>query len=187
MPDEYFDVVDEHDQPTGELVEYKVAHGQGILHRLIAVFVFDKQGRLYVQHHWSGLLDHSVGGHVDAGEDYLTAALREAREELGLVDEKLEELCTGLYSDELTLTGKPMKHIFAIYECHPSNAWKFVPNEEVKEIFAETLETIVDQMNKTPGHFTLGFINTMNKYLQLRQLPYKLDMLNIRHNWSKTH
>lgn len=187
---EYFDVVDESDKPTGRLTTKIEAHASGILHRLVAVYVFDRDGELYVQDHkTSGLLDHSVGGHVSAGEDYKTAVLREAEEELGLKGQKLKEVFVSLYSDELfdsNVQDTIQKHQFAIYECHPTDDWKFESNDEVERIFPETLESVVRQMNETPGKFTPGFINTMAKYLEIKSSPYMLDMKSIRKNWGKT-
>jgi ADP-ribose pyrophosphatase YjhB (NUDIX family) len=112
-----------------------------------------------------GLLDHAVGGHVDAGEDYQTAAYREADEELGIRDTEFQEVATGFYSDE-----KSYIHMFGIYECTPPDAWKFIPNDEVEEIFPETLENIVAKMERQPELFTGGFLNTMREYRKIKGL-----------------
>ena len=186
---EYFDVVDENDKPTGKRTTKAKAHEKGILHRLVAVYVFDKQGRLYVQDHkLSRLLDHSVGGHVSAGEDYATAAKREAEEELGLKSQKLEPVFLSLYSDEMfnmDVQTTSQMHQFGIFECQPSDDWKFVPNEEVERIFPETMENIVAQMNMRPGRFTPGMINTMAKFIEVKNLPLKLNIAACRKNWGK--
>src|SRR5581483_313616 len=110
---EYFDVVDMQDRPIGKKTTYKESHANGILHRCVAVFVFDKNGLLYVQKR-KGItphLDHTVGGHVSAGEEYSTAAVREAEEEVGLT-EKLNPVVTSLYSDETCNPKFKVRHIF---------------------------------------------------------------------------
>lgn len=187
---EYFDIVDEHDRPTGKLTTKAEAHQKGILHRLVAVYVFDTHGRLYVQDHKaSGLLDHSVGGHVAAGEDYVTAAAREAEEELSLINQNIQKLFTGLYSDErydLTVQNTLQMHQFGIFECYPTSDWIFAPNDEVEIITPMELSEVVRLMNETPGKFTPGFLNTMVKYLEVKQLPHTLDMVTIRRKWPKT-
>lgn len=161
------DEVDEHDVPTGRQVTKQEAHDGKLWHRCIAIYVFDPQGRLYMQVHkkGGGLLDHSVGGHVDTGEDYKTAAYREAEEELGLQGEELTELATGYYSDEAV-----MMHRFGIYECHPGPNWKFVPNDEVEEIIPMTLEEVFAKVEASPELFTGGFRNTLKEYRRLKGL-----------------
>lgn len=183
---EYFDIVDLQDKPTGEKPFYKESHAQGILHRCAAVYVFDSQGRLYVQKR-RGIyphLDHTVGGHVSSGEDYETAAIREAEEEVGLT-EKLTLVTTGLYSDETYSKKFKIRHMFGIYECHPTDAWKFAPNDEVQEIYPESLENIVAQMMATPGKFAPGFISTMEAYLRIKKIDLKFDADHCRKNWRE--
>jgi isopentenyldiphosphate isomerase len=87
-PDEVFDVVDERDVVVGREFRREI-HRRGLLHRAIHIFWLRGDGRLclqrrsYAKDHCPGLLSSSCAGHVDAGEDYLAAAVRELREELG--------------------------------------------------------------------------------------------------------
>lgn len=88
-PDEIFDVVDEHDAVIGREFRREI-HRRGLRHRAIHVFWLRGDGRLclqrrsYAKDKAPGLLSTSCAGHVDAGEDYPTAAVRELREELGI-------------------------------------------------------------------------------------------------------
>ena len=77
--DELLDVVDKADCLTGKTVRYSLSHEDYIPHRVSAVLVFRPDGKLLVQEHkfHRRLLDHSVGGHVMAGETYEEAARRE--------------------------------------------------------------------------------------------------------------
>jgi len=183
---EYFDVVDVHDHPTGSKTDYKESHAKGILHRCVAVFVFDSMGQLFIQKRRGVTphLDHTVGGHVSAGEDYKTAAVREAEEEVGLTEE-LSLVTTGLYSDELYNPKFKVKHVFGIYECTPGSSWKFVPNDEVSEIFPLPLEEITLQMVSQPGLFAPGFINTLEAYLEHKDSDIKFDADYCRRNWRE--
>lgn len=88
-PDEIFDVVDERDVAVAREFRREI-HRRGLLHRAIHIFWLRGDGRLCLQRrsfakdNCPGLLSSSCAGHVDAGEDYLAAAVRELREELGI-------------------------------------------------------------------------------------------------------
>src|SRR5271163_326450 len=62
-------------------------HARKLLHRAIHVLIHDAQGCLFLQRRsmgkdtFPGCWDSSCSGHVDAGEDYFTAARRELVEE----------------------------------------------------------------------------------------------------------
>ena len=95
---EIFDVVDENDQVTGQNTRGEV-HANRLLHRAVHVFVFNKRGDLLLQQRsmfkdvHPGVWDSSVSGHLDSGEDYAAAAVRELDEEMGIrVDEAPEEI-----------------------------------------------------------------------------------------------
>ena len=82
-------VVDESDIIVGSKLKEDIHH-LGLLHREAHVWLFDKDQNVYFSisapHKTSaGLLDSSIGGHLDHGEDYLTAATRETFEEAGLL------------------------------------------------------------------------------------------------------
>jgi 16S rRNA (adenine1518-N6/adenine1519-N6)-dimethyltransferase len=88
---EIFDVVDEDDVVTGQATRREV-HAKGLLHRAVHVFVVDRHGQLLLQKRsrfkdlHPGVWDSSVAGHLDAGEDYASAATRELEEEMGITD-----------------------------------------------------------------------------------------------------
>jgi isopentenyl-diphosphate Delta-isomerase len=90
-PDELFDVVDHDDRVIGQAPRREV-HARGLLHRAVHVLVHDAAGRLFLQLRsavkdtFPNCWDSSCSGHLDAGEDYPTAARRELGEELGWHD-----------------------------------------------------------------------------------------------------
>src|SRR3989338_7437424 len=82
-------VVDEKKIIIGSKLKEDINH-LGLLHREAHVWLFDKDKNIYFSisapHKTSaGLLDSSIGGHLDHGEGYLTAAIRETLEEAGLL------------------------------------------------------------------------------------------------------
>jgi 8-oxo-dGTP pyrophosphatase MutT (NUDIX family) len=86
---EMLEVVDESGKVVG-LEERGVVHQQGLLHKEVHVIFVTPQKEIIFQHRekdkasWPDALDATAGGHVDPGEDALSAAVREAVEETGL-------------------------------------------------------------------------------------------------------
>lgn len=87
---EIFPIVDEQGRVTGSATRGECHSGSKLLHPVVHLHVFDREGRLYLQKRpdWKdiqpGRWDTAVGGHVDFGEDIIAALQREAREEIGL-------------------------------------------------------------------------------------------------------
>ncbi|CAL9395812.1 NUDIX domain-containing protein [Streptomyces sp. enrichment culture] len=87
--DELLDIVDEQDRVVGQRRRGEV-YARRLRHRSTAIRVRDERGRIFVHRRtptkliFPGMYDVVVGGVVGAGEDYDSAALREAEEELGV-------------------------------------------------------------------------------------------------------
>ncbi len=87
--DEWFDVVNDRDEVIGR-ERRRIVHAQGLWHRAVHVLVFDARGRVFLQKRSMrkdlspGLWDSSCSGHLDSGEDYDAAAVRELSEEIGV-------------------------------------------------------------------------------------------------------
>jgi isopentenyl-diphosphate delta-isomerase type 1 len=88
-PDEIFDVCDAEDRVIGQARRADV-HARNLLHRAVHVWIFRTNGLLVTQRRsatkdqYPNALTSSASGHLDHGEDFLEAALRELGEELGL-------------------------------------------------------------------------------------------------------
>jgi len=91
---EIFDVVDPYTgNPTGETIERNIAHATGIWHRTAHVWILRKhdsklqillQKRTMTKDSYPGCYDISSAGHIPAGADFVSSALRELEEELGV-------------------------------------------------------------------------------------------------------
>jgi 8-oxo-dGTP pyrophosphatase MutT (NUDIX family) len=90
MKEEIFDVVNELDEVIGQRLRRDV-HRLGLRHRAVHVLVFNRKGQLFLQKRSMlkdcspGLWDSSSSGHLDTGEEYDACAVREVREEIGVV------------------------------------------------------------------------------------------------------
>lgn len=89
--DEYIDIVSETGEPTGTIALKSEAHKNGWWHNTIHVWLYTKTGKILLQQRshkkniFPLLWDVSAAGHIDAGESFLNAAIRETHEELGLI------------------------------------------------------------------------------------------------------
>ncbi len=115
LEEEIFDVVNEHDEPIGTAAR-SVVHREGLLHRSAHVLVFDRAGRLFMQRRGlskdtsPGDWDTSAAGHLNAGENYPDAALRELAEELGV--RPLEPLTPLMKLPASVATGQEFVWVF---------------------------------------------------------------------------
>lgn len=96
---EYFDVIDEQGNKTGEIIERNEAHRKGICHRVIQVWIMNSKNELLLQKRSANkdacpnMWYVSLGGHIESNEDNLQAIIREFSEELGLdVSDQIENI-----------------------------------------------------------------------------------------------
>jgi len=82
--------VDEKDNILGYEEKEKCHRGKGMLHRAFSIFIFTSSGRLLLQKRstakplWPLFWSNSVCSHPRKGEEYLEAAHRRLKEEIGL-------------------------------------------------------------------------------------------------------
>ena len=112
---EMLDVVDEEGNPTGMVVEREIAHREGIRHRTSHVWImrWGKSGpEILLQKRSAskdsnpGCYDISSAGHILAGSGWVSSALRELKEELG-IDASADELH---YCGKRTMYTESMFH-----------------------------------------------------------------------------
>ncbi len=86
---EILSVVNEEDLVIGQRRRDEI-HSLNLFHRSIHVLVFNSNGEIFLQQRGllkqesPGLWSSSVSGHVDAGESYDVACIREIEEEIGI-------------------------------------------------------------------------------------------------------
>ena len=158
---EMFDVVDENDQVLRQVERSKV-HKKGLLHRAVHVFVFNNRGDLFLQKRSllkdssPGLWDSSASGHLDVGEDYHDAAVRELAEELGIRQE-VKMICSIKPSEK---TGWEFVHLF---KCEHGGPFNFPYSEiDCGEFF--TTDMIENWISERPEDFASGFIECWENY-----------------------
>jgi len=162
--DEIYDVVDLDDEIIGQATRKEI-HEKKLIHRSVHILVFNPKGCLFLQKRAlskdenPGLWDTSSAGHVDSGEDYLTAANRELKEELG-ISEPLQPFMRIKACEESC-----REHV-AAYTCTTRQAIKINPTEISEGRFwplNEISETLAKKNNPFTSTFKIIFINYLKE------------------------
>lgn len=163
MSEEMIDVVNEQGQTIATLPRNKVHGNPELLHKVAHVLVFNDKGQLLLQKRSlnkdvaPGKWDTSVGGHVPAGEDVLTAALREMHEELGVMPQKLTFLYSYIHSNNYE------SELVYTYKTICSSGFDF-NREEIDEIRFWSIDEIKSAIGS--GLLSDNFEGEFLKYLQ---------------------
>ena len=164
--EEIFDVVDANDQVIGTATRAEV-HAQKLTHRAVHVFVFNKRGDLLLQKRsllkdmCPGLWDSSVSGHLDAGESYEAAAVRELEEEMGITTETTPEEIARI-APGLETGWEHMR----LYRIRHDGALRF-PAAEVDAVMWFPLSEITAWIATHPADFAPGFLECWKKLAAL--------------------
>ncbi len=153
--DELFDVVDEQDKVLRQATRREV-HDNNLIHRAVHILVFNKnhdcllQKRSMFKDRHPGVWDSSAAGHLDAGEDYTTAAHRELREELGIENARLVEVGSLPPSEQ---TGYEHVRIFAAMQ----DGRISFPAAEIEGVLPFPAKLIDAWLAKRPEDFASSF------------------------------
>jgi 16S rRNA (adenine1518-N6/adenine1519-N6)-dimethyltransferase len=156
-----FAVVDPNDCVIGAAPRAEV-HANNLLHRAVHVLLFNAAGELFLQKRSAAkdrhplVWDSSAAGHVDAGEDYDVAAIRELEEELGVTTE-LQRVVKLPASEQ---TGQ---EFIWLYRGRHDGPFRLAPSEiELGEFFPPEL---VDRWTAArPQEFAPGFLECWRAY-----------------------
>jgi 16S rRNA (adenine1518-N6/adenine1519-N6)-dimethyltransferase len=154
-PSERFPVVDENDRLLGDATRGEV-HGNNLRHRAVHLFLFNRQGELFLQKRsrWKDrhplLWDSSAAGHVEAGEEYDKTAIRELKEELGVTAELTRVL-------KLPASNRTGQEFIWLYRGEHDGPFQLARTEiEYGEFFP--IEVISRWVKARPDDFAPGFL-----------------------------
>lgn len=144
-PDEVVDVIDENDVVIGKSTRAEVNSNPNLLHRQIAILIFDENGKVLTQQRSRNKKNDplvwiiSVAGHVPSGMGYEEAAHMELREELGFDTDltPYEKRTFKTPNETLIATsflGKFHKNAKVVFNKYEIETYRFVNLEELEEL-----------------------------------------------------
>ena len=174
---EYFDILDKNGNKTGIIKTREEVHTYGYYHGGVIVLVLDENNNLLLQKRTMnkdsnpGKWDISCAGHLDVGEDFKNAAIRELHEELGINinTNQLYELSFIHLNYSTTFHNKifienELDKVFICSIKHNTNfnlqkeevdCIKWIPSNHIKTFLNENVHCIDEQI-----------INLLYNYLQ---------------------
>lgn len=169
MPDLPIQIVDKNNEPIGGATKQE-AWRNGLIHRVVRMAILDERGYMLVQKRsaqkelFPGRWDNSAAGHVDVGETYGQAALRELNEELGLSDVELQAL--GDYYIEVKDDWRIMKRFTRAYKItlkDPLPVFQ-LPEDEVESTEWMEIEAVKSLVNNHPEQVTDGLEQVIDRF-----------------------
>lgn len=154
---EYFDVLDENGNMTGEVKLRQEVHRDGDWHKAVHIWIFNRNGEVLLQRRspnkdsYPNMLDISSAGHLSAGDSSIDGALRELEEELGLYVDK-EELklfdcmkISRVFKE--TFINNEFNDLYYLITDKKTNDMT-IQEEELSEIFFIPFDTLKQMINE---------------------------------------
>lgn len=150
--EEYIDVITPEGVLTGEKKTKSQIHIDGDWHRAAHIWLVNSNNEVLLQRRAKTKINHpdmwdiSAAGHVSAGEDVLTSAMREVEEELGVSISKEEMRHIGTLKDETvqnngTYINKEVNDVYLIKKDIPLSEMT-KQDEEVDDLQYFSLDTL---------------------------------------------
>lgn len=159
---ELFDICSADGSPTGRVKERSMVHRDGDFHRTVHMWIIRRrkeggfdvllQKRSKNKDAYPGCYDISSAGHVRAGDNFETSALRELEEELGIKADAGELKFIGVHTGDLRAEfwGRPFidREISAVYlyEKPVDEKVLTLQENEVEEVVFMDYEAVLEGM-----------------------------------------
>ncbi|WP_299116417.1 NUDIX domain-containing protein [uncultured Winogradskyella sp.] len=148
--DEYIDIVTPEGKPTGRTALKSEAHKYGWYHNTIHVWLYTSIGEILLQQRshkkkiYPLLWDVSAAGHIDAGETFIEAAIRETKEEIGLQIAAKELIKIGTFLHE--------------------TSYQTIQDNEFHQVYISELKTELYQLKPQEDEVEALKLVTFNEY-----------------------
>ncbi len=163
----FIQVVNDKDEPLYGMAIEKV-YIEALTHRVVYVAMFNEYDQLLLQKRAAHIVtdpdkwDVSVGGHVDNEESYQETAIREMKEEIGLINIPIKKI--AYFYQEAEMLGVIQKRFITIFEAHvKSDIAIKVDSNEVSKTKWFTISEIKEMISNNPSSAALGLKHYMEK------------------------
>ena len=156
MSKEYFDLLDENGNKTDKTKLRTEVHRDGDWHKAVHIWIINNNGDILLQRRCAtkdsnpNMLDISSAGHLSAGDDSLSGAIRELKEELNLDvnKEELQFIKTLKRSSKYTSTfiNNEFDDLYILRTNKSIDDMKF-QEDEISEIFFVTYKQFKEMVN----------------------------------------
>lgn len=151
------DVLDEYGKYTGDTKTKQEIHEQGLWHMAAHVWIYNSKGEILLQlrakdkDSYPGLWDISVAGHTDSGEKPIESAVREMREEIGLIVDQNQLYPGGIIKISQPINGtdwydNEIGHIY-YYKFDGDINELSTPDGEVEKLEFMSIDTFEKEIN----------------------------------------
>lgn len=160
--------VNKNDAPIGSGTKEE-AWKTGAYHRIVKIFLFNHKGETLIQKRSMDLVsnpgrwDHSAAGHVDEGETYKQAALRELEEEINLTNIPLKQVM-NIETHETDEPDKIKNRFNMLYTARYDG--DIHPGPEVSETQWIAPDALLAWMEERPDDFTQGFVISFTELMK---------------------
>ncbi|MDO8524701.1 MAG: NUDIX domain-containing protein [bacterium] len=161
MAEELIDIYNQDNEPTGLLELKSKAHEKGLWHRASHIWIYNSKGEILLQLRakpkkvFPNKWDVSAAGHIAAGEEPVTAAIRETEEELGLKINKEDLEFLMAYKKELISGEIDNKEFYYVYlfRYDGSIASLVLQTEEVDDVDFFPIAKLEEELKSKPEKF----------------------------------
>jgi len=186
MPDDLVDIINPISfLPVGKTILRSLARKNGLMYSVIHLWIYNSKGGVLLQHRckekklYPDMWDVSIAGSVIAKESPIDAAIREAKEEIGLVifKDELNEVFTFTENFDY---GKDkmceLAHVFLFKYNAPIESFK-LQKEEVDEVRFFSQKEIKDIFKKHPKNHLIWSNESFPKVLELINKSVKRNLV----------
>jgi isopentenyl-diphosphate Delta-isomerase len=150
---EWLDIVDLEDRVVGT-IQRDAAYQQANWHRGVHVLIMNSSGEVLMslrssrKKNYPSTFDCSVSEHVKSSEDYIDAAFRGIREELGITDISLEPII------KFKLQKDPHESVISVLYRGIHDGELHQSDDEIQHTHFAPLDKVKDEMEKSPENFS---------------------------------